>query len=290
MTVIDAARAAMTDGGISAWLPADTAQGLAGDYGLSERALMIALIPLASEYATPVLSRFHVGAVGKTSGGNLYFGANLEFASGPLSFTVHAEQAVVMNAMSHMESDLDQLAISAAPCGYCRQFLYELDCAERLSIVLDGQQDRPLMAFLPGAFGPADLNVSAALMKSPRLDLSLATETENPLEAAACEAACHAYVPYTKSASGVAVRVENGDVYCGSQIENAAFNPSVLPLQMALSQLHLARQDTLGIREIVQVSVADSQLDHATPTRMMLQGIAPEIKLQTAFARFSRNI
>ena len=61
--------------------------------------------------------------------GNLYFGANYEFPGQALSFTVHAEQAATMHAISFGETGIDLLAVSAAPCGYCRQFLNELTTA-----------------------------------------------------------------------------------------------------------------------------------------------------------------
>jgi hypothetical protein len=48
---------------------------------------------------------------------------------------VHAEQFLVANMMQHGEQRLETLAISAAPCGHCRQFFSELCCAVRLTTV-----------------------------------------------------------------------------------------------------------------------------------------------------------
>jgi hypothetical protein len=42
---------------------------------------------------------------------------------------VHAEQFLMANLVLHNESALHTLAISAAPCGHCRQFYSELACA-----------------------------------------------------------------------------------------------------------------------------------------------------------------
>lgn len=70
-------------------------------------------------------------AVGIGGSGNLYVGCNLEFANLPLYNSVHAEQFLLVNALHHRETRIEKLAISAAPCGHCRQFFSELNCAVR---------------------------------------------------------------------------------------------------------------------------------------------------------------
>lgn len=42
---------------------------------------------------------------------------------------MHAEQFLLANLLLHKEQELKILAISAAPCGHCRQFFSELSCA-----------------------------------------------------------------------------------------------------------------------------------------------------------------
>jgi hypothetical protein len=59
----------------------------------------------------------------------VYVGVNLEFPGMPLSQSVHGEQFLVANLLAHREAGLHTLAISAAPCGHCRQFYSELACA-----------------------------------------------------------------------------------------------------------------------------------------------------------------
>ncbi len=61
----------------------------------------------------------------------MYVGVNLEFARLPLYNSIHAEQFLVVNAIHHGERELRKLAVSAAPCGHCRQFYSELSCAVR---------------------------------------------------------------------------------------------------------------------------------------------------------------
>jgi cytidine deaminase len=141
------------------WLPAAVVKRAAVDAGLSIDPLMLELIPLASEHPLPAVSGFRVGAIGQGESGALYFGANLEAAGWALNQTVHAEQATVINAWAHGKRGLKRLAVPAAPCGYCRQFLYELSGAADLEILLAGKPARCLASLLPGAFGPADLGI-----------------------------------------------------------------------------------------------------------------------------------
>ncbi len=68
-------------------------------------------------------------AVGIGLSGAVYLGVNLEFANVPLSNSVHAEQFLLVNALHHGEAGIRMLAVSAAPCGHCRQFYSELACA-----------------------------------------------------------------------------------------------------------------------------------------------------------------
>ena len=67
--------------------------------------------------------------MGLGTSGALYVGVNLEFARLPLYNSVHAEQFLLVNALHHGERAITRLAVSAAPCGHCRQFYSELACA-----------------------------------------------------------------------------------------------------------------------------------------------------------------
>lgn len=71
-------------------------------------------------------------ALGAT--GRLYVGVNLEFPGLPLHHSVHAEQFLIANAVQAGEPALTRLAVSAVPCGHCRQFCSELACAVRRQI------------------------------------------------------------------------------------------------------------------------------------------------------------
>lgn len=221
------------------------AAALAASMGATVEHLALELVEVAGLYAVTPISSYKVGAMGVGLSGALYFGANLEVAGQPLSVTVHAEQAAVANAWGNGERGLRALAISAAPCGYCRQFLYELIDAATLTIKLP-TKSQPLTGFLPDAFGPGDLGMSGGLMQVQSNGLSVSSPLDD-VGAAALVAANASYSPYTSTFAGVALQTSSGLIVTGRYAENAAYNPSLSPLQAALSQLVLHSQSFSSI-------------------------------------------
>ena len=247
-------------------LPADDVETLLAELGRPIERLMRALIPTAQRLARPAMSGFSVGAVAQGASGALYFGANIELAGAPLSQAVHAEQATVVQAALHDEPRLQRLAVSAPPCGFCRQFLFELAAADDLEILLDGKAAKKLPEYLPGAFGPADLGLVGGLLSPPRTGLdpsSCDPPPETPAAAAALHAALRSYSPYTRSPAGVALRCADGTVFSGPYLENAAFNPSLAPLQAAAVAAALHGRGLEDAVEFVIVQRPDSPVDHA---------------------------
>lgn len=237
------------------------AAGLATSLGVTVEQLAQKLVPVAQLYAVTPISHYDVGAVGVGVSGSLYLGANLEVAGQALSFTVHAEQAAVANAWMSGEKRLRALAISAAPCGYCRQFLYELVGASKLAIKLKtGSQ--LLTDYLPNAFGPRSLKQKGGLMQVQNNRLKVARSLD-AVGAAALAAANASYSPYTKTFAGVALKTNGGVICTGRYAENAAYNPSLSPLQAALSQLVLHGQTFGSITKavLVEASGPASQID-----------------------------
>jgi len=227
------------------------------------------LLAEAAGFARPPISNFRVGAFARGAGGKVYFGANVEFAGEALTFTVHAEQSAVVNAWMSGERALDVVGTSAAPCGYCRQFLNEL--ASELMIVMPGES-RSLSELLPSSFGPRDLGVDGGLL-APR-DHALQIDDGDDVARAALAAANMSYAPYSKSYAGVAVRTHDGTIVNGAYAENAAFNPSLSPLQAALSQLNLRGFAWDAIAEVVLVRV-DGMHDSSTRVVLAAIGHAP---------------
>ena len=229
---------------------------------------LLTLLPQAAAFARPPISNFRVGAIARGTSGKLYFGTNLEFAGEALSFTVHAEQSAVVHAWMSGETGIDVVATSAAPCGYCRQFLNELVTARELLVVMP-TESRPLSELLPSSFGPRDLGIDGGLLQPE--NHGLAIDETDALAQAALQAANMSYAPYSKSFAGVAVRTKDGRIFSGAYAENAAFNPSLSPLQAALSQLNLGGAGWSDIAEAVLVSVDDL---HANAARTVLAAIS----------------
>jgi cytidine deaminase len=241
--------------------------------GMTIDQFMMALIPEAEADAKPPISNFLVGAVSLGTSGNLYLGANYEFVGQALSFTVHGEQAATAQAISHGENGLQKLAVSAAPCGYCRQFLYELTTASTLQILLPKTPPVLLTSLLPDAFGPQDLGVTAALMSPQSHGMTLSLPSDHAIKAALA-AANASYAPYTFGYAGVALETSDGSIFTGSVAENAAFNPSMSPLEAAVVSLVISGGKTYGdIVDAVLVEAAESKASQSAATRAVLKAI-----------------
>jgi cytidine deaminase len=248
--------------------------------------LVLELLPWAETYTSPPISNFRVGAIAVGLSGALYAGANLEFPGQSLSFTVHAEQAAVYNAWIHGESGVTLIASTAAPCGYCRQFLNELTTAADLRVLLPGHAPATLAALLPAAFGPRDLGISGGLMQPATHSLRLAEPPADAVTATALAAASAAYAPYSGTYAGVALRTADGSVYEGRYAENAAFNPSLAPLQGALIALTLASESYDAIEEAMLVEASEPARGHLqheasqrAVTETLLAAVAPKVRL-----------
>jgi len=110
-------------------------------------------------------SKFHVGAAVLTSSGKIYSGCNVENAS--YGLTNCAERTAIFNAIAAGEKKLRLECVvvytptksATAPCGACRQVIYEFGPKARVISVCAGHEqiDVSIDALLPGAFGPADL-------------------------------------------------------------------------------------------------------------------------------------
>lgn len=258
--------------------------------------LMIALLPYAASYARVPISHYHVGAVAlgmpptpPVSGpGNLYLGANMEFRGQAISFCVHGEQSATNNAWLHGETGLQALAINAAPCGYCRQFLYELTSATNgLNILLKANTRHdnydytanPLTYYLPDAFGPGDLGITGGLMDPDAHGLTIASS--DPAALTALDGANGCYAPYTSDFAGVAIVNNNGKVFGGRYAENAAYNPSMSPLESALAFMNMnspLQAPYIIARTILVEAQADISQRGATET--VLAAVAPAVKLE----------
>ena len=272
------------------------ARARAAERALSIEQLALELLPWAQGYAKPQISNFPVGAVALGLSGALYAGANLEFPGESLSLSVHAEQAAVYNAWVHDEAGVTLISSTAAPCGFCRQFLNELTTASQLRVCVPGHAPAMLAELLPAAFGPADLGIGSRLMdgSSHKLAVLPPDDEGDPVTAAALAAARASYAPYSRTYAGVGLLLTDGSIVQGRYAENAAFNPSLSPIQGALIMLALAGRfdDDLVIEDAVLVQAAESATwppelfgaDQFTSTRAVLSSVAPLIGLNSVRA------
>ncbi|QTF08954.1 cytidine deaminase [Brenneria izadpanahii] len=244
----------------AAMLTADEVKMLGAAARLDGNDLAFALLPLAAAYALPRISHFSVGAIAQGVSGSFYFGANMEFSGAQLQQTVHAEQSAITHAWLRNERALRSITVNYTPCGHCRQFMNELNAASSLRIQLPGRQPALLGHYLPDSFGPDTLNISTRLMDE--VDHAYTLPDSDPLSVAALEAANHSHAPYSQAISGVALATAGGNIYTGRYAENAAFNPSLPPLQAALNLMNLAGEKHTEIRRAAVVerrNVAISQ-------------------------------
>jgi len=206
---------------------------------------------------------------------------NLEFPGTGINQTVHAEQCLVTLAAQNGEVRLEQLALSAAPCGHCRQFLNETSEGSHIKISFEGLSHL-LQDLLPYSFGPAELGNASPLFAQKHPPKAVPVQACGLVEAAMHAATC-SYSPYTASPSGVAFRLIDGSIYSGFYIENCAFNPSIAPLQAALINMVGAGRggSTSEIEEIVLVERKDApiQQEHATRTVAASFGADTAIKI-----------
>ncbi|MBT0726850.1 cytidine deaminase [Rosenbergiella australiborealis] len=238
--------------------------------GLSSTELALALLPLAASYAFAPLSDFKVGAIAHGASGRWYLGANMEFITTPLQQTVHAEQSAINHAWISGETRLNQMTVNYTPCGHCRQFMNELNCAEQLLIQLPDTPPRTLPFYLPHAFGPKDLGITHALF-DPQIHAM--TMHHDPLINAALSAASQSYAPYTHAYSAVALLLDTGQRVTGRYAENAAFNPSLPPLQSALIILRLQGYDPSSITRAVFVEIAGAAISQKSATLATLSAL-----------------
>ena len=83
-------------------------------------------------------------------------------------------------------------------------------------------------------------------------------------------AATQSYAPYSHSYAGVALQIQDGTLFCGRYAENAAFNPSLPPLQSALIMLRMAGHAPEDIQAAALVESQQGQISHLAATQALL--------------------
>ncbi|WP_445494185.1 cytidine deaminase [Photorhabdus sp. SF281] len=254
-----------------AMFTAEQAESVKKTGGFDDNTLAIALLPLAAACSLAPISHFNVGAIARGESGNLYFGANMEFTNVPLQQTIHAEQSAITHAWLRGEKKLTSITVNYSPCGHCRQFMNELNSGTQLEVHLPKQAPSTLGDYLPDAFGPNDLGITTLLMDPVNHGHKLKTTDE--LVLTALDAANRSHAPYSNSYSGIALLGKDGKIYPGRYAENAAFNPSLPPLQAALILMNISGGDCLSIERSVLVEGKNSDLSQQSATQSTLAAL-----------------
>ena len=131
---------------------------------------LIELATKARENAYVPYSNYMVGAALLSKSGKIYTGCNIESCS--YTPTTCAERVALVKAVSEGEREFSAIAViggpkgevdpnapEAAPCGVCRQYLYEFG-TDILVICATGPDKyfaKPINEMLPHGFGPSHL-------------------------------------------------------------------------------------------------------------------------------------
>ena len=104
-------------------------------------------------------SHFRVGAAVLADSGKVYGGANVENAS--YGATICAERNAVAAAVNAGERKLEAIAVTATPCGMCRQVMREFCDPKTFKVIVaktaDDYRVFTLEELLPESFGPEHL-------------------------------------------------------------------------------------------------------------------------------------
>lgn len=265
-----ALRPVLDDAQFQAVLTPEQVASLMQQTQLDADELALALLPLAAACAVAPVSRFNVGAVARGVSGHWYFGANMEFFGVALQQTVHAEQSAIAHAWLRSERRLEAVTVNYTPCGHCRQFMNELNSGTDLRISLPGRRVSTLADYLPDAFGPRDLNIETLLLDPVDHGYQAPGDA---LAQAAIAAANQSHAPYSGAHSGIALRTASGALVTGRYAENAAFNPSLPPLQAALILLNMQGEACEDIEAAVLAEVENAALAQFAATEATLAAL-----------------
>ena len=208
-------------------------------FGNDPIAFALSLLPQAATLAVTPVSQFNVAAIAIDKEGNFYIGVNQECREADMGQTVHAEQSAIAHAWQRGADIISDIVVNYTPCGHCRQFLNELRHAQQIKIHLPHSRDQLLQQYLPDSFSPKDLGLDIRLLDKMQHKLSPPKASLDALEQAAFEAANTCYAPYSRAYAGIALALE-GKIITGRYAENAAYNPSLPPLQVAINSLRLS--------------------------------------------------
>ncbi|RIY31395.1 cytidine deaminase [Psittacicella hinzii] len=238
------------------YISAQQAHELKTEFNLTDQELYFALLPFATCYAYPVISKFNVGAIIEDLDGNFYFGGNQEYEGLHMQYTIHAEQCAINHAYCSGARGIKSIIVNYSPCGHCRQFINEVNTAKELKIYLPQIPDgAPLSHYLPDSFGPADLDIKERLFDNNHNRSVFHNSCYDDVKEKVIRQG-KTYSPYSNSEAFVVAATVDRDFFVGRYIENAAFNPS---LPAILSAICLVRVYGLSGDKISRFYVRESK-------------------------------
>ena len=111
--------------------------------------------------------------------------------------------------------------------------------------------------------------------------LALSSGSADPLVLMALDAAQQSYAPYTSGFAGCAIETTDGSRYPGRYAENAAYNPSMSPLESAITFMNMSRprgtEHDLARAVLVELPSRTGQRNVAT---MVLASFASDVTLE----------
>lgn len=152
--------------------------------------------------------------------------------------------------------------------------LNELRGAEDLQIHLPHSRNNLLSQYLPDSFGPKDLDMTVRFLDAQNHGFSLPENgaQDDAVFQAALRELNRSYAPYSQAYAGVALRVESGEIFAGGYAENAAYNPTLPPLQVALNLLRLSGFHENQVREAVLICTEHG--GHAAHTQALWSALS----------------
>jgi cytidine deaminase len=111
---------------------------------------LLARADAVAERAYAPYSRFHVGAAVLARDGTVIEGVNVENAAYPLGTCAESGALAAAVAAGYSPGELEAIAVTASPCGGCRQRLYEF----RLDRVVYRRGDGSVATATPTALLP----------------------------------------------------------------------------------------------------------------------------------------
>ena len=118
---------------------------------------LLARAEAVAERAYAPYSRYRVGAVVAASDGRVFEGVNVENAAYPLGLCAERTAIAAAVVAGCAPGDLAEIAITASPCGGCRQWLHEF----RLDRVTFRNAEGGVVSYTPAELLPETWDLPA---------------------------------------------------------------------------------------------------------------------------------